>query len=211
MRLATYATYLIQLGIKGSLILNQNHCPVQCSLERYFQRERDYYSTNLSILNISSYRDLNLFGMLNPANTRNYDAIQIINPQIFVDCFLAGPPISIYYPFRTFSIPWLWIFHFCIKSNHSKFFLLSLLLRLTQWLLKVTKGNCYGKDRLILLPLSANVTYEESFKLGDYSSELKDFRSLKQVYITKYPLIFLCVPLLPTSSEYTRIPISDDL
>ena len=69
MRLATYATNFIQLGIKGSLILNQNHCPVQCSLERYFQRERDYYSTNLSILNISSYRDLNLFGMLNPANT----------------------------------------------------------------------------------------------------------------------------------------------
>ena len=42
-----------------------------------FQRERDNYSKNLSILNISSYSDKN------PHNTRNYYAIQTINPPIF--------------------------------------------------------------------------------------------------------------------------------
>ena len=50
------------------------------------QRERDYYSNNLSILNISSYSAVieTCFEMLKfPQNERNYDAIIIINPQIF--------------------------------------------------------------------------------------------------------------------------------
>ena len=49
------------------------------------QRERDYYSKNLSIMNISSYNGLNLFWdfKILYKDMRNYDAIQIINTSIF--------------------------------------------------------------------------------------------------------------------------------
>ena len=71
---------------------------------------RDYYSTNLSILNILSYSDWNLFKDAKILRTREIMMLfKLQIPQFyrFFLSFLAGPPISIYYPFRTFSIPWL--------------------------------------------------------------------------------------------------------
>ena len=46
------------------------------------QRERDYYSKNLLLLNISSWLKP-VLRCWNTQNTRNYAAIQIINPLIF--------------------------------------------------------------------------------------------------------------------------------
>ena len=75
------------------------------------QREIDYYSTNLSILNIWAYSDWNLFWDVKILRTQEIMLLfkwQI--PQFFrlFWIFLAGPPISIFYLFRTLIIPWLW-------------------------------------------------------------------------------------------------------
>ena len=48
--------------------------------------------------------------------------LSYISPNLFFRLFwsfLAVPPMSIYYPFRTFSIPWLWwIIYSCIYSKN---------------------------------------------------------------------------------------------
>ena len=53
-------------------------------IEKEGLRERDYNSKNLLILNILSYSDWNLFWDAKILRKQNYDAIQIINPPIFL-------------------------------------------------------------------------------------------------------------------------------
>ena len=63
--------------IVHSMIANIKKC-------KFFQREREYYSKNRSIMNISSYIVIvTCFEMLQSSNRENYDAIQIINHPIF--------------------------------------------------------------------------------------------------------------------------------
>ena len=56
---------------------------INMKIRTYNQRERDYYSENLSILNISSQWFKPVLRCKNSQNTKNYDAIKFINPPIF--------------------------------------------------------------------------------------------------------------------------------
>ena len=78
-------------SLNSKLYLYTRNLQIQCLNQVSFfqfkfgvlsQRERDYYSTNLSKLNIHCLKPV-LKCKKPQNNTRNHDAIQVINPTIF--------------------------------------------------------------------------------------------------------------------------------
>ena len=77
------------------------------TIKPYRGREKGISYLNLSIINISSWHTVieTCFEILKSWRYSSYKFPQFY--RLFWS-FTTGPPISIYYPFRIFSIPWLW-------------------------------------------------------------------------------------------------------